>query len=380
MKSSIFYIIMVVYYPFIFILISQSFFVSISVIQPDQVNVRHIANISLFLFKTISFQVWVCRYDFVSEMDPTLTNKIFEQVNNLNNWTQSLQFCYGVDTVTDLSSAIGYYAETPKDVDSYQPKLYPNGTVYRFDPQHYRGASVWKTLRENIFKSCIGCSMCEIRTQKKSSIRELGFDLACNRSLKQPETNPNLFAVGDDDCMAKIGIKQEKVKRQKTSGERKGIDRMDKPIKISQSARMAKMKTYSENQPEFRRTKSSRPATDDTKCKMKLSVFMDRSGYWYLSKNGCLQHNDHSYIDQNVQTVREKDVNKEGITLMSALATAGVSPAKIAEVMEHFLDGGEMLTKTVENMTKKMEIAREILQGVTEDMSTAEKAIHYLKR
>ena len=314
-------------------------------------------------------------------MDPTLTNKIFEQVNNLNNWTQSLQFCYGVDTVTDLSSAIGYYAETPKDVDSYQPKLYPNGTVYRFDPQHYRGASVWKTLRENIFKSCIGCSMCEIRTQKKSSIRELGFDLACNHSLKQPETNPNLFAVCDAHLMAKNGIKQEKVKQQKNPGERKGIDRMDKPVKISQSACMAKMKIYSDNQPEFRRTKSSRPATDESKCKMKkLSVFMDKSGFWYLSKNGCLQHNDHSYTKSNVQTVKEKDVNKEGITLMSALATAGVSPVKIAEVMEHFLDGGDMLTKTVENMTNKMERAREVLQGVTEDMSSAEKAMYYLQR
>ena len=138
--------------------------------------------------------------------------------------------------------------------------------------------------------------------------------------------------------MAKIKIKQEKVKRQKTAGERKGIDRMDKPVKISQSAQMAKMKTYSENQPEFCRTKSSHPATVETKCKMKLSVFMDKRGFWYLSKNGCLQHNDHSYIEQNVQTVREKDVsNKEGITLLSALATAGFSPARIADVLEeHF--------------------------------------------
>ena len=313
-------------------------------------------------------------------MDHNLKNLIFEEVNNLNNWTQPLPFCYGEDTVKDLSSAVGYYGRTPDDVDSHQPKFYPNGTVYRFDPKFYKGASVWKCLRENIFKSCIGCTMCEIRTQKKSSIRELGFDLACNRSLKQPEINPNAFAVGDDDCMAKNGIKREQVKRQKTPGERKGIDRMNKPVKISQSARMAKMKEYSENQPEYRRTKSSRPATDEHKCKMKLSVFMDKSGFWYLSTNGCLQHNDHSYIEKNVQTVKEKDVHKEGITLMSALATAGVSPGKIAEVMEHFLDGGEMLTKTVENMTNKMERAKEVLQGVTEDMSSAEKAIHYLQR
>jgi len=313
-------------------------------------------------------------------MDPTLKNLIFEEIDELKEWTQELLFVYDESTSVDLSCAVGgKNASTPKNATN-QPKKYPRGTVYRFDPNFYRGQDKSSELKKQISEACEGCSLCHPRGCRQKGFRQIQFDFNCSCYLLQKQSPE--FEYGDE-LMAKRGIKEEHVKRRKTAGERKGVDKMAKR-KISKSARMEKQKEYSDNQPEFRRTNSSRAFSTDQRCKMSISVFMDHNGFWYLSTVGNLHHNDHTFIPRDAEIVKEADVSEKGKTLMQAMHMAGIENSKIADVMSNIPDGGgymkEFMRKTAENMCTKMKTANDLLQGVTADMSTAEKAIKYCER
>ena len=73
-------------------------------------------------------------------------------------------------------------------------------------------------------------------------------------------------------------------------------------------------------------------------------------------------------------------MTEDAKTLVGAMYKAGISPAKISDVVESYCGEGQVISKTMINMGEKMKQANEVLRGVTHDMSTAEKAICYLKR
>lgn len=186
-------------------------------------------------------------------MDPILKDLIFQEIDELKEWTQEFKFLYDDSYSVDLSCAIGgKKASTPPNA-SNQPKKYPAGTVYQFDPNFYRGEECSSDLKKNVSNACEGCTLCHPRGCRSSGSRKMQFDLNCSCYLLQKKSPE--FEYGDE-LMAKRGIKEEHVKRRKTAGERKGIDKMVKRT-IAKSARLQKQKDYSLNQPEFRRTNSS---------------------------------------------------------------------------------------------------------------------------
>ena len=314
----------------------------------------------------------------VHVMDPQLKNLIFEKVSEKNSWTQSIKFSYLSKKPIKLERAIGDKPMTPKGAEDHQPKNYPTGTVYRFDPTYYRHKESQVQLKKDIFKACVGCTMYTSHNAEcRSRQRVVEAYFGCNCALKQNVSEDSTFPLKQ---MAKEGIKKETVKRRKTAGEKSVIDKMSSTKKLAPSARLMKEQEYSVNQPDARRCTSSRAMSDDEKCKMKIKVFMDYNGYWYLSSNGCLSHNDHPYIPPKATITKEARMTEDAKTLVGAMYKAGISPAKIADVVESYCGEGQVISKTMINMGEKMKQANEVLRGVTHDMSTSEKAICYLKR
>ena len=312
-------------------------------------------------------------------MDPILNKLIFDKVDKLNDWTQSVTFSYDGYTTIDLSSAIGKNCVTPSDAKN-QPSRYQRGTVYQFDPAFYRGIEKANDLKANLMDACVGCGLCQIRghsdSKGRSSQRHAQFDLHCSCYLVQGKNDEDAF---NDKCMSKRGIKKETVKVQKTKGQRRGVDKMDHTTKISKSARMAKQKIYSENQPEARRTKSRRAPCAEKRCSMALSIFMDKFGYWYLSSNGCLDHVFHAYLAPEITEVKVSELDEKEEFLIGSMYNAGIGSKQICKVMEKYV-GKEFATKTMDNLCAKMKKAKKLLQGITSEMSSAEKAIKFMEK
>ena len=305
-------------------------------------------------------------------MDPQLQEKIIE-TDKLNlNWTQKFVIPQG-DTTIDLSPACRKDGVSPAGAIN-QPAQYFGPTVYWFDTHRFKGEESWPELRKFLEENLEGAKFVTNRGPK-TQVGKKKYFLCCNqcvlsRSSDKFESSQNY---------AQYGVRKETVKQTKSKGELSSFDKMGskKEQKIAKSKSSSKEPTHPTNY----RTTTESPTDAVNLCKCKITIILSSKGEFFLDKNMTnLQHTGHRYLPPTAQKIPESNVSDEHSALIQKMSALGIKPHKIAQLLDVLEENDAIYSaKTVKNIIQKHEHIKNAALGITNDMTSAEKSIQYLK-
>ena len=312
-------------------------------------------------------------------MDQKTRDDILESVETLKSWDQSLFVEHGGKKI-DISCSVGSHATSPPDAPD-QPKHYYRKTCYQFDTK-FCGVEIWEPLQEMLSNACVGCKLTLDRGRESTNSRKQFVKTLCCKFYRVYD-NSDQVHVFLDGQVAKMGIKEDTVKVQNTPGQLSGVESMHEKMKPKSTKKQIKRKRsdgYSENQPVSRRMHTSLASDSESRCHMKLKIFLGIDNYYYLASNSSLHHTGHPFMPPHDTKKSASDVSDEQLEWMQAMIDVGMNPSQVAEVIEKMHGVGVFESKMVQNMSAKMRKAKEKALGIGNDWSSVEKAMKYLDR
>lgn len=303
-------------------------------------------------------------------MDLDLHDKIIEQFKLHQQWTQNLCVPHGCCSI-DLMCACGPTAYTPTNAIQ-QPSDYPKRTVYRFDKK-FQNLTSKSSICQLIEECTPGAKYIHVRGQNSSNRVE--FKCSCYLTTESLEKKKEF----EKDEYKQSNTKIVTVKRQKTSGQLKSLDRMSsrKNQNALKLATTDQLKSSSK-----RMTTSTKAPSKDLRCTSAIVLFLGVDNFWYLdSKSTNLQHYGHVQ-DLTPKRMGMNDIDDTQSTFIQKLSSSGFAPSQITKlfnIMEEANDH-EIDNKTISNLLQKVDLINHGDMNVDHNMSTAEKAIHYLSR
>jgi hypothetical protein len=302
-------------------------------------------------------------------MDPSTTQDILRLSNENKFWMQTfLAPATGGDVLVTSSVLASLEADMQLDKEKYQ------------------GIGAFDKVKADLGKACLGCSLAWDSSATNTAKKSIRY-LRCSCYRLQKQHDPSKFK---DGCLSATGAKVETVKQQKKSSKGTAIERMagkQAAKKLEEKKSVASRTPSASGSSSFgkdtassvkvARTVTARAASSETRCKMKLTVYYSKvDGYFYLGKKSCLQHNDHAHLPGKAVTKGGSDMNDEQNRLLQLLYDCNGSNGLIRNVMNTLSGGsGEYLPQTICNYTQKCRKAKELSQGITENMSDAEKVM-----
>ena len=157
-------------------------------------------------------------------MKPLLASHILNLTAELRTWNTSLIVPHE-GKVIDISSATHGKNSTIPDHATFQPKCYPNKTVYRFD-RKFKGIDALNDLSEMLHNCCEGCEMVlsQSGTNRSSSCRDGNWTFSCKHGTLNSNFAKKTFVKGE---MKLSNSKIQTLKHQKSAGSTyKGIEGM----------------------------------------------------------------------------------------------------------------------------------------------------------
>jgi hypothetical protein len=309
----------------------------------------------------------------ITTMDPYLQDELLKCYNSSLEWSQTFKIVNN-STEIDITQACGLNAcPLPSAID--QPKIYPDRSYFRF-PKCYCGEESLAALIAMIKDSLPGATFIKVRGQASKYNR---YALHCSHSVKDSSKSQTYKS----DSFRQIGVKKETVKRTKTQGMLKSIDRMAGKEETNAiiASKSSKVSGYSKNQPLKRQVHSARKSSITEVCRCKVTFFMWPDGYYYLDRKSNFQHNGHRFIPPSENFHNSNSISDEFTELIERSSTIGLKASTVRDLLQ-VMDGSDkrFKTKTISNMLHKFEVLANNKLGISHDMSTAEKAILYLSR
>ncbi len=146
---------------------------------------------------------------------------------------------------------------------------------------------------------------------------------------------------------------------------------------------------------DVQRCVSKQAMTLDFTCPMRIQIFFTWENKWYLHRDSSLQHSFHPKLDHSATTLGEKDLQDSDLKLVSfndyfvwfyniallfqvnVLYNANVPPSTISKIMSTLCedDKGTFLPKTIFNITEKSKSLLNMVNGILQSMTKAEKVI-----
>jgi hypothetical protein len=148
--------------------------------------------------------------------------------------------------------------------------------------------------------------------------------------------------------------------------------------------------------------------TPEFTCPMKIQFFLMWENKWYLHRDSSLQHSFHPKLDHSATTLGEKDLQNNDLKLVSCkdyfvsfyiiviatgiysicvllfqvnvLYDANVPPSTISKIMSTLREDDKrtFLPKTNFNTTEKSKSLLNMVNGILQSMTKAEKVIQIL--
>ena len=287
-----------------------------------------------------------------------------------------------------------------------QPTIYPLNCSYRFNPSEYHGEESLDKMKQTMKSMCPGCSLyqhthyqtkvgtvytfrCshynvgnEVKTNKgeftKTGVKRASIKRSNRKSSWKRTTNPKLKhsrkrggkgAIKTNRDGTSIAAATIGKKRAKTA------DRRGKVAIVSTQKAAESLK---------KRTLSDTAQSQEKRCNQHIKVLMVNSGEWFFKSDSILQHSYHGRVDTNATACNENDLTDDDMDLLNIMYNSSVSNQIIANIMTQRLNKrgvkGEFLTSTIKNISNKTQSIIDALDGISSDMTEAEKAIAELNR
>ncbi len=114
-------------------------------------------------------------------------------------------------------------------------------------------------------------------------------------------------------------------------------------------------------------------------CKFQIKVTMNyyTKHWWFLSSSN-LQHNDHPPVWIKAQLGGEHDLSAEQMKFITQLYQHSVAPSTISDIMTKMV-GKEFSLDFTSNLGRKVTETIDTANGITADMSSAQKTLECLR-
>ena len=130
-----------------------------------------------------------------------------------------------------------------------------------------------------------------------------------------------------------------------------------------------------------RRVVYNRAESSDEKCLIHLNIFLAPDSYFYLATSSCLIHQGHSYIPPDAISRGENDLDDNDKSFVEMMYEHRVRNSTIGNILQSMngKESGQFIQKAIYYMNKKTEDMLNIAEGITADMTDAQKTLKKLE-
>ena len=193
-----------------------------------------------------------------------------------------------------------------------------------------------------------------------------------------------------DGMNSKNGIKRETVKKQRTPNQQHIVSvmpRWDKKKgtkKTKQQVKAMKMIDIREGEKsktpfQACRSGGKMPTNDQYLCKFQLKVAMDTvTNHWWLMSDSQLEHSHHPPVRKEAQKGSGSDITPEQLKFFIQMYRNSIPPSTMSHIMSNLV-GKEFSADTMSNLTKKCQEAMDLANGISPNLSSAQKTLERLR-
>lgn len=305
-----------------------------------------------------------------------------EGQDSLCTWNQ--EFVLDHDGIPiNLCQVIGKNAIPPRNLDD-QPQSYPKDCMYMF-PNKYNGLEAKDEIQNLLDDGTPGCNIYKQRQRQSSAGYEFLWRCKKYQVDKAASFSPGKWTKDNVNVELNKGRKN---KKQNSSFHRMANSKMKylpgrKRRTADRRGTKAIIDKSADGGPVAKRTSSGRASSTDKRCHVHWTLYMSkRSGKWYLKTTSSLTHTFHPPIEDDANQLEEKDMNEEQHKYMRLMFDSGIGNQTIANIMTEVLNKqgkkGEFLAQTIKNMNEKCQQAIDMAQGISSDMTIAQRTIDKL--
>lgn len=310
-------------------------------------------------------------------MEPETAKAIIQGQLDLNSWKQSFIIVHNSVKV-DLSKAIGADAITPPNAPD-QPSRFPKGCSYMFEKGKYVTAESMKDLLDSV---CPETKWYKHASTKRSDGHEVIF------KCKKYQVDP-IVSDFSDGKWTKDNVNTELNKGRKSKVKNSAFSRMiSSKLKYSSGIRKKaadrrgkehKVDKVIGEEPTGHRTHTTKSTSKEHRCHASVRFFVSMSGNVYLKSVSNLEHINHVPVEQDSKPIESKDFTSEEEQYINLMFDSGVGNQTIANIMTKLLNKkgktGEVLSRTIKSMNEQCQKAIDLAQGISSDMTQAEKTL-----
>jgi len=316
-------------------------------------------------------------------MTDEILHDIIAHTDKLSNWTQTISVIHDGVSIDISSAANGKLSTIPVGAPNSSQLGLPSGSRYRFDSLQYKGLVQLKSITRLILgpSFCPGCQMMSSHQSPASPHRQGTWEFACSKHRASRIDNTPFFSPGH---MSMKNIKPQTLKRKKTSGStHAGVEGMYSHKTRLEMVVQSEVEDTPKREPPLplhKRMLTKRPENQKTACPMHIIVFMDYNGFYYLSTKSSLLHKFHTFVPPEVIPRRLVDLDDREAAFMNTLVNLHASHKLITRIFENLKGAsfGTFLHKSIYYMNRKSEELLGLAQGITSDMSDAQKTLKKL--
>ena len=320
-------------------------------------------------------------------MDATISNALHEEVMSSFRWIQDLIFQPNNESpVVNLAEAVGILPEIPTNCyDQPENNKYLSGSCFRL-PSNFHGPDASQHVKSFFDDICEGASLTMARGVYSLKGRKC-LDIVCSCG----RINKNAKNITFTDGMnSKKGTKRESVKRQRTPNQEhivnvmprwdkkknnKKTKRQEKTMKVVDTREGVKSTTVFQ----ARRNGGKMPAKEEYLCKFKLKVVMDTAtNHWWLMSDSHIEHSHHPPVNKEAQKGSSSDITPEQMKFVMQMYRNSIPPSTMSHIMSNLV-GKEFTADTISNLTKKCQEAMDVANGISPNLSSAQKTLERLR-
>ena len=320
-------------------------------------------------------------------MDAVISDALQEEVMQSFNWIQDLSYNTGDGSPSiNLAEAVGPLPQIPTNaIDQPANHAFLSGSLFRL-PSNFYGPDAAPQVKSFFDNICHGASLSLAQGVYNLKGKKC-MDIVCSCG----RLNKNAKNVSFTDGMnSKNGTKRETIKRQRTTNQQHIVDVMPrwdrKKFTKKTKQQVKEMKVIDTREGEkskapfqARRSGGKMPAIEHYRCKFQLKVAMDIvTNHWWLMSDSNIEHSHHPPVRKEAQKGSSSDITPEQLQFVIQMYQNSIPPSTMSHIMSNLV-GKEFSADTMSNLTKKCQEAMDLANGISPNLSSAQKTLERLR-
>ncbi len=121
------------------------------------------------------------------------------------------------------------------------------------------------------------------------------------------------------------------------------------------------------------------PTNNQYCCKFQLKVAMDTvTNHWWLMSDSNIEHSHHPSVRKEDQKGSSSDITPEQLQFVIQMYHNSIPPSTMSHIMSNLV-GKEFSADTMSNLTKKCQEAMDPANGISPNLSSAQKTVERLR-